>query len=63
MKIENAVSPTVSAGYVATSLFTFAALYSVLAVIDVTLILKFIKKVPIEDDVKINIEKEESLWI
>jgi len=63
LKIENAVSPTVSAGYVATSLFTFAALYSVLAVIDVTLLLKFIKKVPIEDNVKINTEKEESLWI
>ena len=63
LKIENAVSPTVSAGYVATSLFTFAMLYSVLAVIDVTLIVKFIKKVPIEENVKINTEKEESLWI
>lgn len=63
LKIENAVSPTVSAGYVATSLFTFAALYSVLAIIDVGLIVKFIKKVPIEDNAKIKTEKEESLWI
>ena len=63
LKIEAAVSPSVSLGYIITSLFTFAALYSVLAVIDVTLIVKFIKKVPVESDVNMKSEKEESLWI
>lgn len=66
LKINDAVSPTVSAAYVLTSLIVFIALYSVLMAIDVMLMIKFIKKSPLDtDNVKEKVEenKEGSLWI
>lgn len=63
LKIENAVSPTVSLGYVATSLLAFAVVYTVLAVIDVMLLVKFIKVIPLQEKENMNKKKEESLWI
>ena len=43
MTTANGVSPSVGAGLVATSLITFTLLYAVLAVIEVSLLLKAIK--------------------
>jgi cytochrome d ubiquinol oxidase subunit I len=43
MTTANGVSPSVGAGLVATSLITYTLLYAVLAVIEVTLLLKAIK--------------------
>lgn len=63
LKIENAVSPTVSLSYVVTSLVSFALVYTVLAIIDVTLMVKFAKVRPEEEKKNINNKKEESVWI
>ncbi|AQR96300.1 cytochrome ubiquinol oxidase subunit I [Clostridium saccharoperbutylacetonicum] len=63
LKIENAVSPTVSLSYVVTSLVSFALVYTVLAIIDVTLMVKFAKVMPEEEKNNINNKKEESVWI
>lgn len=63
LKIENAVSPTVSLSYVVTSLVSFALVYTVLAIIDVTLMVKFAKVMPEEEKKNINNKKEESVWI
>lgn len=61
LKIENGISPTVSAAYVLTSLIVFAVLYTVLAIIDVSLLVKYAKVSPIEDKEKKE-DKEEGLW-
>jgi cytochrome d ubiquinol oxidase subunit I len=63
LKIENAVSPTVSLSYVVTSLVSFALVYTVLAIIDVTLMVKFAKVMPEAEKKNINNKKEESVWI
>jgi len=66
LKLDSAVSPTVSAGYVLTSLIVFFLLYLVLIVIDIKLMLKFVKITPINNNyIKLNKNKaeEESLWI
>lgn len=66
LKLDKAVSPTVSAGYVLTSLIVFTLLYLVLIVIDIKLMLKFVLKTPTDNNhIKFNKNKaqEESLWI
>lgn len=62
LKIKDAVSPTVSAAYVLTSLIVFVALYAVLMVLDISLMIKFIKK-PLSSQTDIKADKEGSLWI
>ena len=66
LKLDKAISPTVSASYVLTSLIVFVLLYLVLIVIDIMLIMKFVKIVPLNNNparITINDVKEESLWI
>lgn len=66
LKIDQAVSPTVSAGYVLTSLIVFTLVYSVLIVIDVALMFKFAKQSPLEKNARkasVKGNKEGSLWI
>jgi cytochrome d ubiquinol oxidase subunit I len=66
LKLDQAVSPTVSAGYVWTSLIVFLVLYSGLMIVDVMIMLKFVKKAPENEKmVKGNKKsgKEGSLWI
>jgi cytochrome d ubiquinol oxidase subunit I len=46
MKIEDAVSPTVSAGAVLATLIGFTLIYAVLIVADVYLLVKYAKAVP-----------------
>lgn len=46
MKIENAVSPTVSAGMLATSLLGFTLVYGVLMAVDIFLLSKFAREGP-----------------
>jgi len=64
LKLDKAVSPTVSASYVLTSLIVFTLLYLVLIVIDIKLMLTFARKTP-TDNIRINKNKAEeaSLWI
>ena len=66
LKLDKAVSPTVSASYVLTSLIVFILLYLVLMIIDVMLMVKFVKETPSDNNhtkISINNVKEESLWI
>ncbi|MFL0247139.1 cytochrome ubiquinol oxidase subunit I [Candidatus Clostridium stratigraminis] len=66
LKIDQGISPTVSAGYVLTSLIVFTLVYSVLIVIDVALMFKFAKQSPLGKNAgKVNVkeDKEGSLWI
>ncbi len=63
LKIKDAVSPTVSLGYLIASIVTFAVLYTVLAIIDVMLMVKFIKVGDTGDDSNKKNGEEESLWI
>jgi len=64
LKLNNAVSPTVSASYVLTSLIVFSLLYLVLIVIDIKLMVKFVKITPNTlTKLKKNKSEEESLWI
>lgn len=64
LTIENGISPTVSLGYVWTSLIVFAALYTILAIVDISLLVKYAKVIPTEDNngTTKNSKKEESLW-
>lgn len=63
LKLDNAVSPTVSVTYVLISLIVFTLLYLVLIVIDIKLMVKFVKETPIDtNDNKLD-SKEESLWV
>lgn len=61
LKLDQAVSPTVSAGYVLTSLISFIVVYSILMIADISLMAKFAKKSPDVPDLKNN--EEGSLWI
>ncbi|HEY8804771.1 MAG TPA: cytochrome ubiquinol oxidase subunit I [Clostridium sp.] len=66
LKLDNAVSPTVSAGYVLTSLIVFILLYLVLIIIDVKLMVKFARRTPLDNNptkISKNKAQEESLWI
>jgi cytochrome d ubiquinol oxidase subunit I len=63
LKLNDAVSPTVSSAYVLTSLVVFILLYLVLIVIDIMLMVKFVKIAPVDNKTKINNAKEGSLWI
>ncbi|MFL0268039.1 cytochrome ubiquinol oxidase subunit I [Candidatus Clostridium radicumherbarum] len=66
LKIDQGISPTVSAGYVLTSLIIFTLVYSVLIVIDVALMFKFAKQSPLGKNagkVDVKEDKEGSLWI
>lgn len=66
LKIDQAVSPTVSAGYVLASLIVFTLVYSVLIVIDAILMFKFAKQSPlgkIAGKAGVKEGKEGSLWI
>ncbi|QQE77575.1 cytochrome ubiquinol oxidase subunit I [Alicyclobacillus sp. SO9] len=58
LKTQNGVSPTVSAGLVLTTLIGFAALYGVLAVIDVFLLVRTIKQGPegLDSEVETNFD-------
>lgn len=66
LKLEQAISPTVSVAYVVTSLVTFVSVYSILIVIDLYLMFKFAKKLPLDNEpITPSLEgnKEGSLWI
>lgn len=65
LKLEDAVSPTVSYGYVLTSLIVFTLVYSALILIDVSLMLKFAKKDTVDEGKNSSGKevKEGSLWI
>jgi cytochrome bd ubiquinol oxidase subunit I len=64
LKIEQAISPIVSFAYVLTSLVVFVLVYTVLIIIDVSLMLKFLKKTPDAAATAGLRENEEgSLWI
>ncbi len=66
LKLDKAVSPTVSSGYVLTSLIVFTLLYLVLIVIDIKLMVKFALKTPRDNNptkLSKNKSEEESLWI
>lgn len=65
LKIDQAVSPSISAAYVLTSLAVFVLIYTVLIIIDAFLMIKFVKKTP-EVEAKtssLNGNEEGSLWI
>ncbi|MDQ0287433.1 cytochrome d ubiquinol oxidase subunit I [Desulfofundulus luciae] len=63
-RVEEAVSPVVSAGAVLTTLLVFTLLYGVLAVVDVYLLVKVVKKGPGETPAVPRVEDVEgvSLW-
>lgn len=66
LKISNAVSPNVSASYVLTSLIVLGVIYTALIIVDISLMIKFVKKPLLENRDKISgLKKEEegSLWI
>lgn len=64
-KVENAVSPAVSAGEILTTLIGFTVIYGLLAVADFYLLVKFIKQGP-DEPVTVGAQKpsskEVSLW-
>lgn len=66
LKLDKAISPTVSSAYVLTSLVAFVAVYSILIIIDLYLMFKF-AKIPPEGNKplnqKFNGNGEGSLWI
>ncbi len=66
LKLDKAISPTVSSTYVLTSLVAFVAVYSILIIIDLYLMFKF-AKIPPEGNKplkqKFNDNREGSLWI
>lgn len=62
LKTQNAVSPTVSSGYVLTSLLVYILLYTALIVVDASLMFKFAKTYPEKISGKASV-KEESAWI
>ncbi|AGA68550.1 cytochrome bd-type quinol oxidase, subunit 1 [Desulfitobacterium dichloroeliminans LMG P-21439] len=64
-KTADGVSTAVSAGYIWTSLIGFTLLYGILAIADVYLILKFVKRGPVEaedEDSSTDVGKGASLW-
>ncbi len=65
LKLQDAISPTVSFGYVLTSLIVFTLVYTALIVVDLKLMFKFAKEdTVVEVNSVPNIEsREESLWI
>jgi cytochrome d ubiquinol oxidase subunit I len=66
LKLKNGVSPTVSGSYILTSLIVFTVVYTILMVIDIKLMIKFVKQAPskefIDNSTNKN-SKEGSLWI
>jgi len=62
--VNEAVSPSVSAGAVLTTMIAFTLIYGVLAVADLYLLTKFIKQGPEETPAGRSLEptKEVSLW-
>lgn len=66
LKIQDAVSPTVSAASVLTSLLVFVVLYAILMIIDISLSVSFIKKPLLNNrpsGSKLSVDEEGSLWI
>jgi cytochrome d ubiquinol oxidase subunit I len=65
LKLQDAISPTVSFGYVLTSLIVFTLVYTALIVVDLKLMFKFAKEdTVVEVDSVKNIENREgALWI
>lgn len=66
LKINQSVSPTVSKGYILTSLLVFLLLYTILIIIDISFMVKFAKKIPTGKKPGGNNQKsgrEGSLWI
>lgn len=64
-KTADGISTSVSAGYIWISLIGFTLLYGVLAVVDVYLITKFVKRGPVEaedEDSSTDVAKGASLW-
>lgn len=65
LKISNAVSPNVTAGYVLTSLIALGVIYTALIIIDISLMVKLVKKPLLKsegDNFALKGNKEESLW-
>lgn len=66
LKIDQAVSPNVSAAYVFTSLVVFVLLYTILIIVDVKFMVRFAKQTPDmlnTSEVSSKENKEGSLWI
>jgi cytochrome bd ubiquinol oxidase subunit I len=66
LKLEQAVSPNVSAIYVLTSIIVYTIVYSIFIVVDISLMIKFAKQSPLEsetDATALKGMKEGSLWI
>ncbi len=63
-KVQEAVSPTVSAGAILATMLSFTLIYGVLAVVDVYLLTKYVKQGPEETEASRPLEtvKEVSLW-
>lgn len=61
LRLDQGISPNVTAGYVLTSLIVFTLVYLILILIDFSLMVKFAKKLPETSSKKQN--KEGSLWI
>ncbi|MBC2580411.1 cytochrome ubiquinol oxidase subunit I [Clostridium sp. DJ247] len=66
LKLDQAISPTVSRNYVLTSLAAFTLLYLVLIILEILLMFKYAKKPPLKNKAFVNNLKETeegSLWI
>lgn len=65
LKLQDAISPTVSYGSVLISLIVFTLVYAALVVVDLTLMFKFAKNDTVAEIGSVNSKesKEESLWI
>lgn len=66
LKLDQAISPTVSSAYVLTSLLVFVTVYSILIIVDLYLMFKFAKKTPERTKpvtLNFNGNKGGSLWI
>lgn len=63
LKLEDAISPTVSSSYVFTSLICFFIVYLFLIIIDIKLMIFYAKHNPDTDNSPKKVSKEESLWI
>jgi cytochrome bd ubiquinol oxidase subunit I len=66
LKVDDAVSKSVSPSFMVISLFGFLIIYGILAVVDIYLLAKFAKIGPVEETTELKQKKDskgESLWV
>lgn len=66
LRLEQAISPTVSVFYVLTSLIVYVIVYTVLIIVDISLMVKYANQSPLgneKGESALKEMKEESLWI